>query len=468
MAVSEGDNILNTQFNNLVDRLVSNYASYMGQQLRSGTTTKSSTSVISASDWNDLAEDIMDFLYYSTTGEFDYATTFNTYFGGSVFDPGFSAASTDEIDDADYNTLESALDTAILRAGQLTNFDFAILNSPSASYELAWNGRLEIDQIWGFPGGYTYTTNSAGATAVATPAVHRQHFSRALGGIIAAASSSGATSDKDLDWSNMIDNLSYTYTTTDYSNTTFVNVASSTGNSTYSNNVGNIQVKVDDFTGTGKFVTRLSLQDLDSGNPDDYIDEDVDTNVAFSVNIKYPSRLPNDLQPVSYNPVVSSQGSASNAATPVFAKNNITFFDTTINPSYSSYAQVTHTYEGGNLAPRLIAYGEVISNTSSQQWSNWLPDGSPTPTRTDYEWKWQVVSSNMIISPGDDGVDADGNPITNAENTWMRPSANNWKIFEYSSASFEQANITVSVRVADSATLVDTISVILYLEAGAN
>jgi hypothetical protein len=36
MAVSEGDNILNTQFNNLVDRLVSNYASYMGQQLRSG------------------------------------------------------------------------------------------------------------------------------------------------------------------------------------------------------------------------------------------------------------------------------------------------------------------------------------------------------------------------------------------------------------------------------------------------
>ena len=72
----------------------------------------------------------------------------------------------------------------------------------------------------------------------------------------------------------------------------------------------------------------------------------------------------------------------------------------------------------------------------------------------------------MIISPGDNGVDADGNPITNAENTWMRPSANDWKIFEYSTVSFAQANITVSVRVADSTTLVDTISVILYLEAG--
>lgn len=401
MPVERGDDITNAHFNALVTALVNNYSSWLGQQLRPGTKNKTVGETIRKTDWSDLAQDVYDYANFAWTGEpFGRSTIFTS----SIWRDSWTVPDDRNVEDVDYNELETAINSANLRLPNILDSDMAF-ETYSFSYTETWNNILKFDAAIRFQGGYTYTSGADGTTSIATPADHIRHYSRAKARITTIGSGSGATTDKDLDWKAVAESLNEPWRPSDYTGSNFVTLESSQGGANYGDNVGRILLRRETdlgaVTGTDLRI-RIEYQDNDTGNDpkaNPIYDENVDTDMGMENIIRYPDRLPNDLKPqyveLGYTVELPLDQQLTEAV-PEWspdANMSITYFDASANSS--NYTLLFGN--DGSGTDTFIIVGSVGQLNNSDV-STWHPQSSWDFSQ--YEIKLAVTSGNITFGSG--------------------------------------------------------------------
>jgi hypothetical protein len=412
MPVERGDEITNTHFNTLVTALVNNYASFFGQKLRPGTTTKQVGQTISESHWADLAQDVYDYANFAWTGE---AFNLSTIFTNSIWRTTWDIPADRKVEDIDYNELETAINSANLRVSNILDSDMPSL-SDSAEYTTdGWNnGSVQVDATITFQGGYEYTISVDGTTAIASGADHIRHYSRTNARITSIGTGNGATSDKDLDWVSVAESLNEPWRPSDYTGANFITLESSQGGANYGDNVGRILIKRNTTEVSGStiysFTSRIEYQENDAGNDpnaDPIYDENVDANVGQQIVVRYPNRLPNDLQPfveMSTPVLVGFDAPVGGAVDPVWAltvPHNTTYFNVNVNEAVWF---VTLANSGSDND---FFTSSVNNDISYLKFSSWHPDSAWQPS--DYEFRL-TITEGTVTPQGN--TDASGNWFT--------------------------------------------------------
>lgn len=436
MAVAAETIIDHTHWNALVQKLVNEYSNKFGQLLDPRVKSKTTGDLIESLDWLAIANDILDLAYFSQTGVFTLKSQVHAIsFTSSVFADEYpmSIPSGTVIDAVDYNELEALIDasTAIIDSSAFKS-RLSIDNNPY-SYTEQWQNLL-FETIIDFEGGYEYTFSANGSTSTATSAQHIQHFSNAnflLRTVISGFGSDG--SEKDNDWEDMLDSIG----TNDidplsYSNNAYVDIAENTGNTTYSQNIVELQIKKDSFK---RYIIKLEARDRStspSNNP--LYDENVNTDVQFDTAVLYAAdRLGNNLAPTIYD-VIESQPSipGGEAISELYYLEGAKFGGIS---GYSSYAvpnvgsmldNSAAQFDVGWDSNDTIAVTDILTNADGRglgQFQIISPDAQipvvgtwSTLTITDKTTQ-QAVSFSRAQANNPDGVE--GTDTVNATRTWF-------------------------------------------------